>query len=304
MDQRILNQKAPAMNRPTQKSDEVQSHWSHGHYYSPVVNPDASVNSYWSREMLVKPDGIEGIDLNLPCMIEFWSANAEYLLANPFPDEPGEKTRYHALNGTFPGGDAMFVGAMMRTYRPERIIEIGSGNSTACMLDWAERLDFKDLKITCVEPDPIRLKRNLRSADKVQIIESMVQDVDLSIFDDLRPNDVLFIDSTHVLKTGSDVHFELFHILPRLADGVIIHFHDCAYPFEYSKKAVFELNFSWNEAYALRAFLMYNSAFRVIFWNSMFYRFCPPQMRAAFATLSQNPGGGLWIRKGSAAEAC
>ena len=88
--------------------------------------------------------------------------------------------------------------------------------------------------------------------------------------DSLEPNDFLFVDSTHVLKTGSDVHYELFYLLPRLNPGVLVHFHDVGYPFEYPDKWIYELNYSWNEAYALRAFLMFNAEFSIKFWNSLY----------------------------------
>ena len=283
---------AAAGNRP-----QAVPHWPDGHYYSPVVRPDQDVRAYWDREQTLQPGQIQGIALDLGAMVAFWEQNAGFLLANPFPERAGADTRYGTENGSFPGGDAVFVGAIMRTFAPRRIIEIGSGNSTACMLDWRDRLGLRDLRITCIEPDPVRLRSILRPGDDVTIIEDIVQKVDLRVFDVLEDKDVLFIDSTHVLKTGSDVHYELFQVLPRLRPGVIVHFHDCAYPFEYQRERVFDMNFSWNEAYAVRAFLMYNACFNVLFWNSMFYRLCPPQMRETFATLSRNPGGGLWLRK-------
>lgn len=279
-------------------NETVRTHWPNGHYYSPVVKPDQATKSYWLKEIDTNPEAIHGIDLDLVDMIEFWRSNSDYFFANTFPDAPNGLTRFHNENGSFPGGDAVFLGAMMRKHRPKSIIEVGSGNSTACMLDWAERTALSGLRLTCIEPDPIRLKERLRPGDTVKIISQNVQDVPLTVFSELDEGDILFIDSTHILKTGSDVHYELFHVLPALRSGVIIHFHDCAYPFEYPKEAVFDMNFSWNEAYALRGFLMYNSAFKVVFWNSMFYRFCPPEMRAEFSTrLSSNPGGGIWIKK-------
>lgn len=277
----------------------VGTHWPHGHYYSPVVDPGPDVRAYWEQEQRTLPDGLHGIPLSLPGMVAFWQAHAEFLLAHPFPDRPSLEqpgtTRFHNENGAFPGGDAVFLGAILRAFRPRRIIEVGSGHSTAAMLDWRDRLGLDALHITCVEPAPARLHALLRPGDPVTVLPHPVQAVPLDLYRELQAGDVLFIDSTHVLKTGSDVHFELFHILPILAPGVIVHFHDCAYPFEYPAEAVFGMNFSWNEAYAVRAFLMFNRAFRVLFWNSMFHRLGPPGARAQLDTLSRNPGGGLWI---------
>ena len=127
---------------------------------------------------------------------------------------------------------------------------------TASLLDTADELSLRP-RITCIEPYPERLRSLLRTADEVEILETPVQKVSLSRFAELGSGDILFIDSTHVLKSGSDVHYELFEILPSLQPGVAVHFHDLPYPFEYPLQWVFEENYSWNEAYAPRAFLIY-----------------------------------------------
>src|SRR4029453_10415837 len=108
--------------------------------------------------------------------------------------------------------------------------------------------------------------------------------------------DVLFIDSSHVLKTGSDVHRELFEILPALTPGVLVHFHDIDYPFEYPDLFLFERRYSWNEAYAVRAFLMYNANYRVEFMVAMFRRMAADLVRATFPAFDEQPGASLWVR--------
>ena len=109
----------------------------------------------------------------------------------------------------------------------------------------------------------------LRSGDldKHEVIPKVVQDVPLSRFDELRKNDILFIDSSHVSKTGSDVNYIFFEILPRLRSGVLIHVHDVPYPFEYGEDIVYEGR-AWNEAYVLRAFLQFNRAFELLLYPS------------------------------------
>jgi hypothetical protein len=113
----------------------------------------------------------------------------------------------------------------------------------------------------------------------------------------LERNDILLIDSTHVMKTGSDVHFELFHLLPRLKPGVLVHVHDVVFPFEYPTQWVFDENYSWNEAYALRCFLMFNSAFKVLFWSSLYARTYTDAIRGEFAPFLRNPGSAIWIER-------
>src|SRR6202035_2845754 len=123
-----------------------------------------------------------------------------------------------------------------------------------------------------------------------------VQDVPVSTFSTLNENDILFIDSTHVLKTASDVHYELFSILPSLNEGVLIHVHDIQYPFEYPRQWLFADNYSWNEIYALRAFLMYNSAFEVVFWNALFAQRQPKLVYETNPLFLKYPGSSIWLR--------
>jgi hypothetical protein len=121
--------------------------------------------------------------------------------------------------------------------------------------------------------------------------------VPLSYFDELQRDDVLFIDSTHVVKTGSDVVFELFEVLPRLRSGVIVHFHDVFYPFEYPREWAIRQNYSWNEIYALRAFLMGNRDWEIIFFNDYFARVEKMRVERDAPEVLRNPGGGLWLRR-------
>jgi hypothetical protein len=188
---------------------------------------------------------------------------------------------------------------MIAVHRPKRIIEIGCGFSTACMLDSADLLGLEDLKLVCIDPNTKRLRSLLREDDykRVEIHEAPVQSIPLDVFKTLEANDILFIDSTHVLKTGSDVHFELFSILPCLAKGVIVHLHDTPYPFEYPRKWIFDLNYSWNEVCAARAFLMYNSAFEIYFWNSMLIKVYGDTIKKNSQSCFTQPGSSFWIRK-------
>ena len=242
-----------------------------GHYYSPIVDP-STIIEYIEKEYLQEPGDIEGIHFDEDAMVRFWKDNAEFINNTPFSEHDDGKNRYYYDNSIYPYGDAVMLRAMIAHFKPKNIIEIGSGFSTACILDAADHFGLSDLTVTCIDPDADRLRSRLRKEDhsRVEIIEGQVQDVPVSTFAKLTENDILFIDSTHVLKTASDVHYELFSILPSLNKGVLIHVHDIPYPFEYPRRPLLELNPSWNEIYALRAFLMYNSAFEVVFWNGLF----------------------------------
>lgn len=154
-----------------------------------------------------------------------------------------------------------------------------------------------EMSLIFVEPYPKRLNSLLKTADKKQtnIVELFVQNVDLELFRTLKKGDVLFVDSSHVVKTGSDLHHILFNILPILNSGVYIHFHDVFYPFEYPKKWVFN-GFNWNEDYFLRAFLMYNKDFEVVLFSDYLHKFHKNVFESMPLTYN-NTGGNLWIKK-------
>lgn len=268
-----------------------------GHYYSPIVDPRELVGTRKPNRN-IEPSEIPGIRLDVADMRRWWQANAKTLRSTPYPQHAEPRWRYYADNKIYPIGDATVLRAMIVESRPGRIIEIGSGFSTACMLDTIDEHGLQT-RIVCIEPYADRLKSRLRPEDKsrLTIIETPVQEVAVDTFKSLAPGDILFIDSTHVLKTGSDVNYELFNILPALAPGVVIHFHDMHYPFEYPDQWIYDRQYSWNEVYAVRAFLMYNSRFSVTFMNSLFHSRCQDLVMETLPRFNENPGGSLWIRK-------
>lgn len=266
-----------------------------GHYYSPIVDP-AEAKRYVSRDL--KADGIPGIALSLPALEAFWHRLLPFISLVGFGAEPGRGHRFHYRNATFEYGDAMTLFAMIGLVRPRRIVEIGSGFSSVCMLDALDRFGLDDVALTCIDPDPARLRGALRPDDvnRIEIVEAPIQTVGHERFAALEAGDILFVDSTHVLKTGSDVHRELFSILPMLAPGVFVHVHDIQYPFEYPDQWIFEENFSWNEIYAIRAFLMYNSRFEIVFWGSCLASENRGLIAQTCPDFLKNTGGSLWLR--------
>ncbi len=153
-------------------------------------------------------------------------------------------------------------------FRPKKIIEVGSGFSSAAMLDINEQFFSNAIDLTFVEPYPKTLNKLVRPGDRYILIDKNIQSVDITLFKTLSENDILFIDTSHIVKTNSDVLFEIFEILPLLNKGVKIHVHDIFYPFEYPKVWVVDDKRNWNEIYLIRAFLMYNADFKIISFNT------------------------------------
>lgn len=268
-----------------------------GHFYSPVVDPEALREQGFRVDAGVDESAVAGIDFRTEAMKAFWARNLPVMAEAPISEAPTDGARYYTRNVVYAWGDALVLTAVMHEARPRQVIEVGSGFSSACMLDVADRLGLPT-RFTFIEPYPDRLFGLLTEADhqRCTVLRTGVQQTDPAIFETLAANDILFIDSTHVSKTGSDVNHELFEVLPRLASGVIIHFHDIFYPFEYPEEWIFESRRSWNEAYILRAFLTNNPAYEMLFFND-YFRARQPALAAQVPKFLENPGGGLWLRK-------
>src|SRR6266540_4540947 len=181
---------------------------------------------------------------------------------NPIPGR-----RFHFGQGWYAQADSICLYSMLRLFRPRRVVEIGSGFTSALMLDVNDRFLGRHTELTFVDPYTDRLDLILSREDgsQARIIRERVQDAPANIFTELENGDFLFIDSSHVSKVGSDVNFLFFEVLPNLPIGVFVHFHDVFWPFEYPAKWVAEGR-SWNEAYLMRAFLTFNDSFEIVFW--------------------------------------
>jgi predicted O-methyltransferase YrrM len=210
-----------------------------------------------------------------------------------------EKGRYRRDNHQFFETDAAILYCMLRSKQPKKVIEIGSGFSSAVMLDANDAMSDQGERVhlTFIDPDCSRLRHLITQRDRdATIIEDMLQNVDLEIFRTLNAGDILFVDSSHNLKIASDVTLILGRILPMLNDGVIIHFHDIFHNFEYPQIWV-DQGFAWNEAYALKLFLMYNPRFEILFFNSYLLQKQGDLFFELFPILKQQWDEGRWIEK-------
>lgn len=268
-----------------------------GHYYSPVF----SIEDIKNREVEIwknrDKDGIEGIDLRIEEQKKLLLEFSKFYQELPFKPEKQDNIRFQFKNGYYSYTDGIVLYSIIRYFKPKQIIEIGSGHSSMLMLDTNELFFDNQINLTFIEPYPDRLYSLMKEEDKklTTVIESDVQSVPLTIYEKLEAGDILFVDSTHVSKTGSDVNFILFEILPVLKSGVLIHFHDIFYPFEYPKEWVFQ-GINWNEDYILKAFLMYNEKFKI----KLFSEYLHKHHKDVFMKmpLSYNcTGSNLWIEK-------
>lgn len=268
-----------------------------GHFYSPICD-EAEAGAHLARVRAAAPRALAGIATDHAAMTQLWKALLPHLNSAPFPDRPAAGFRYHYDNPAYAWGDGSILHAMIRHLRPRRIIEVGSGWSSACSLDTVERFLDTPCDLTFIDPHPELAIRTVgASRPDLAIIGRKVQDVELSTFDALESNDILFIDSTHVLKTGSDVSVELFDILPRLKPGVVVHIHDMFWPFEYPEVWAVKENRSWNELQAVRAFLYENRAWDILWFTDYMMHVDRSLIETTCPRILRNSGGALWLRR-------
>lgn len=238
------------------------------HYESPI--PSLSQIKADRDWIFAVPREFPGIDLNLAGQRALGLELAPFVADCAFPLTSTPPWRYYWSDGKrwFDWGDAVVLHALMRHFRPARVLEVGSGFSSAVILDTVEHHLVDTTHCTFIEPYPDRLRSLLRPDDqqRCEVIVNRVHTVGLDPFLELTAGDILLIDSSHVSRVGSDVNWLIFEVLPRLAPGVLIHVHDVLFPFEYPE-IWFESGQALNEAYLLRALLIHNHRFEIIFWN-------------------------------------
>ncbi|HVI93305.1 MAG TPA: class I SAM-dependent methyltransferase [Anaeromyxobacter sp.] len=284
---------------PGTPRDDARQFVPPGHYYSPIPSL-REVRGNEARIFGVPPRTLPGIELREREQVALLKSFEPFYEAQPFASERAPSRRYFFDNPAYSYSDALFLHFMIRHARPRRIVEVGSGYSSCVMLDTNEL--FFDGAIACafVEPFPELLRSLLRPGDEagIDLFRCGVQSVPLAEFERLERNDILFIDSTHVAKIGSDVNFLFFEILPRLAPGVYVHFHDIFYPFEYPREWVLEGR-AWSEAYLLRALLTLSGSFDIVMFNTFLEHFHREYFEERMPLCLRNPGGSIWLRRRS-----
>jgi Methyltransferase domain len=250
------------------------------HFYFPVPNIKSLAGKQWSV-----PRSCGAFDYRLEEQVD--RLHGEIL---PFADEwtfadcdLGDQHAFHVNNGFFERVDAEVAHSFVRSRRPRRLIEIGSGHSTLVLAGAMRRNAAEGAagEFTSIEPHPRAfLKDGL--AGLTQLIEARVQEVPLEVFRQLEAGDVLFIDSSHVVAMDSDVLYEVLRILPTLAPGVLVHFHDIFAPLDYPEKFVKRNLCFWGEQYMLEAFLSFNTAFKVVWAGSAMQQWHADALREAF----------------------
>ena len=272
-----------------------------GHFYSPICDPVELREHEAEIWPAAAPGEMPGIALNTAAQLRLLDALAPFVpeISYPYDAPQGSPPRYFYSNDQYPCLDAEVLFCVLRHLRPKRVVEIGSGFSSLITAEVNRQFMSGAMEFTCIEPYPRQFLID-GVPGVTSLIRKKIQQMEPSFFDRLGPNDILFIDSSHVAKAGSDVNYLMFEVLPRLQPGVLVHIHDIFLPDEYSKRWVIDEGRNWNEQYVVRAFLQYNEAFEVV-WAS--YYMCTrhaPETAAIFPRFPKYGGGGsLWLRRRS-----
>ncbi|HMF50428.1 MAG TPA: class I SAM-dependent methyltransferase, partial [Candidatus Saccharimonadales bacterium] len=272
-------------------------HFTPTHFYEPIPDTRELSEEVWSSPTL-----LGGLDLNQHFQLDLLRTFSsrfrnEY---DRFPVSNSDPTRFHFGQTLFGPVDAELLYCMIRYFRPRTMIEIGSGMSTLLAAEAIQKNETEGnpCHLMAVEPHPKEfLRRGIPGL--AELLETKVQSLPLERFCALEANDIVFIDSSHVIKTGGDVVYEYLEILPRLKPGVLVHCHDIFLPAEYPKEWVLTDHRFWTEQYLLQAFLAFNRSYEVLMAGSFLHMHHSLKLKAAFA--SYDPAttwpGSFWMRR-------
>lgn len=261
------------------------------HYYSGQPN---IVELEKTRSVWAKRSEMPGVRIDMGQQV----ANVR-AICDPYKSETlGNKTYQEGVAKKFGPGfgyiEAQALHAVIRHYKPEKIVEVGSGVSTYCMLAALQRNEQetgKRSQITCIEPYP---SERLKHQERIELIPQKVQTVPFEVFTSLGAGDLLFIDSSHTVKTGGDVNYLFLEVLPRLAPGVLVHVHDINFPYDYLLD-VLESFLAQSEVSLLRAYLIFNDKADIVFCMSLLHYDRPEVLAEVFPDYQPRPTtDGLW----------
>ena len=235
----------------------------------------------------------QGVAWDLDGQLELASRVHAYLPElEDVPDLPAEgRARFVWQNNAFSGADAVVYYGLVRDLQPRRVVEVGSGWSSLLLARAVQRNERR-CEVTIVEPFPNEWLFEALPPEW-EVHRAIIQHADLAIFERLGPGDVCFYDGSHCVRTGADVNWFLFEVLPRLAPGVLVHLHDIFFPDDYHDEWIFNEGLSWNEQYVLQAFLMHNDAYRIRIANHMLWK----ERAHELSELYNMDGGSIWLEK-------
>lgn len=274
-------------------------HITPNYFESPIPDTRSLDEKTWSKR-----SNLTGINMREREQVELLEGFA-HTYKRDYEQFPRSKTgcphQYYVDNGFFESVDGEILYCMIRHFKPREIYEVGSGNSTllaAQALLENEKDGAPPGHLVTFEPCPnAALRRGFPGLSK--LVATKVEDIPLTVFEQLRENDILFLDSSHVLRIGGDVQYEFLELLPNLKPGVIVHVHDIFLPAEYPRKLIMKQRRFFSEQYLLQAFLTFNCKFEVLWAASFMHLNHPDLLERAFTSYKRESRwpGSFWLRR-------
>ncbi|MBV9989206.1 MAG: class I SAM-dependent methyltransferase [Chitinophagaceae bacterium] len=260
------------------------------HYYEPQLTYSKEFDAEKKRKL--------HIDFNLGRQIaQLSQLRYSEELSDLALDGKVEEGRFYVNNPAFGPGDSDLYYLLVRNIRPARIIEIGSGFSTLVCLEALKKnkAEGAHTQMTCIEPYELNW---LERTEGIQLIRESVEKVSPEVFASLQENDILFVDSSHIIRPENDVLFEYLELLPQLNKGVIIHIHDIFSPRHYRPDWLQQEFRFWNEQYLLEAFLYYNESFEIMYSLNHLKNDAFDETRKILRNVKEkDQPGSFWLRK-------
>jgi hypothetical protein len=217
---------------------------------------------------------------------------------NAFPLKQNKSNSFFLHNNGFCGIDPHVYHSFIRYFKPGTIIEVGSGFSTLLAFQAIQR-NNSGCTLIVIDPWPRDFIREflIENPAGVEHIPYKVEELDIGFFSQLKENDILFIDSSHVVRTGGDICFLILNVLPRLPKGVLIHFHDIYLPSDYPREIILDQHMFWTEQYLLQAYLADNNRVEVLFASNFIAQKHREIIKKTFPSAVWWTGESFWIRK-------
>ena len=268
------------------------------HYYEPLPK-----FSEITEEKILERRSSESINWNLDAQLDLIKKLSNYgVEIHRIDNRKDTESGFNFFNDTYPELDAAVYYSLLRKLKPSKIIEVGSGYSTqiATKAIAKNQQEGKAGKIISIEPYPRPMLTD--GTLDVELVIKRVETIDLKFFEQLSAGDILFIDSTHTVKFGSDVCREILEIIPKISSGVWIHIHDIFFPYDYPPQWLIKERRAWSEQYMLEAFLVYNYQFEVMLANHLLSVDYPKEIAQIWPgvlnwTNRNHQCGGFWMRK-------
>ena len=270
------------------------------HFYSPVPDVESLPEDFWSRR-----SAMGGIRIDPEMQLRFLQEElAPFVAEFSPPRSPTGAPGFYLDNGTYGPIDAEVLYALIRMHNPSRVIEVGSGFSSLVIGQAlaANQSAGKQADYEIIDPFPASASHEMGGVEALgrlaRLTERDVTEIPIDVYKELESGDILFIDGTHTVKTGSDVNRMVLDILPELSPGVLVHFHDIFLPYEYPREWIEGEEYYWAEQYLLQAFLEFNTAFEVTFAAQLLARDFGERvaMTIPSATPDASPAA-FWLRR-------